>query len=173
MSLKKSRVIACIGTIILAFIFHFAYEMLPNFLFSIFFPVNESVWEHMKLIVFPSLIWLLVEIPFIGSNPNFMMAKLVSLLTMLVFIPVVFYIYQAIFKKTSLIFDIVEFVVAIGLGQYFSYLVLNTYALPKVLSFVSLVVYIFIDGYFLIATLMPGKSEIDRKSTRLNSSHRL
>ena len=50
MSLKKSRVIACIGTIILAFIFHFAYEMLPNFLFSIFFPVNESVWEHMKMI---------------------------------------------------------------------------------------------------------------------------
>ena len=98
-----------------------------------------------------------------------MMAKLVSLLTMLVFIPVVFYIYQAIFKKTSLIFDIVEFVVAIGLGQYFSYLVLNTYALPKVLSFVSLVVYIFIDGYFLIATLMPGKSEI-YKDPRNNKS---
>ena len=50
MSLKKSRIIACIGSIILSFIFHFAYEMLPNFLFSIFFPVNESVWEHMKIL---------------------------------------------------------------------------------------------------------------------------
>lgn len=50
MSLKKSRVIACIGTIVLAFIFHFAYQVFPNFISSIFFPVNESVWEHMKML---------------------------------------------------------------------------------------------------------------------------
>ena len=156
--------------VVLGTLAHFIYDWSNhNKYLALLVAVNESVWEHMKLIVFPSLIWLLVEIPFIGSNPNFMMAKLVSLLTMLVFIPVVFYSYQAIFKKTSLIFDIVEFVVAIGLGQYFSYLVLNTYALPKVLSFVSLVIYIFIDGYFLIATLMPGKSEI-YKDPRNNKS---
>ena len=94
--------------VVLGTLAHFIYDWSNhNKYLALLVAVNESVWEHMKLIVFPSLIWLLVEIPFIGSNPNFMMAKLVSLLTMFVFIPVVFYIYQAIFKKTSLIFDIV------------------------------------------------------------------
>jgi len=50
MSLKKSRVIAIICTFILSFLFHFSYELFPNFIFSIIFPVNESVWEHMKII---------------------------------------------------------------------------------------------------------------------------
>lgn len=50
MSLKKSRIIAVIGTFILSFLFHFAYQVFPNFIFSIFFPVNESVWEHMKIL---------------------------------------------------------------------------------------------------------------------------
>ena len=26
------------------------YELFPNFIFSILFPVNESIWEHMKLL---------------------------------------------------------------------------------------------------------------------------
>lgn len=50
MSLKKSRFFAIIGTFALSFLFHFAYELLPNFVFSILFPVNESIWEHMKII---------------------------------------------------------------------------------------------------------------------------
>ena len=50
MSIKLSRVIAVIGTIILSFVFHFVYDLIPNFVTSIFFPVNESVWEHMKLL---------------------------------------------------------------------------------------------------------------------------
>ena len=50
MSIKKSRIIAIFGVFALSFLFHFAYELLPNFIFSIIFPVNESIWEHMKII---------------------------------------------------------------------------------------------------------------------------
>ena len=37
-------------TFILSFLCHFLYEWLPNPVFAIFFPVNESIWEHMKML---------------------------------------------------------------------------------------------------------------------------
>ena len=61
MTLKKTRIIAVIGIFILNFIFHFAYSTLPNTLFSIFFPVNESIWEHMKMLFSTILLFGIVE----------------------------------------------------------------------------------------------------------------
>ncbi len=42
---------------ILSVISHFLYDWFPNPLFSYLFPVNESIWEHMKLIATPVLIF--------------------------------------------------------------------------------------------------------------------
>ena len=50
MTLKKTRYLAVIGIFILNFVFHFTYDLLPNTLFSILFPVNESIFEHQKMI---------------------------------------------------------------------------------------------------------------------------
>ena len=61
MSLKKSRVIAIVGTFVLAFLCHFMYQLLPNFAFSIFFPVNESIWEHMKILYTSILLYGIVD----------------------------------------------------------------------------------------------------------------
>lgn len=61
MSLKISRIIACIGTVILAFIFHFSYDLIPNFITSILFPVNESIWEHMKLLYTSILVYGIID----------------------------------------------------------------------------------------------------------------
>ena len=50
MTLKRSRIISTIGIFLLCFLFHFLYEWLPSSITAIFFPVNESIWEHMKLL---------------------------------------------------------------------------------------------------------------------------
>ena len=50
MSLKTTKIIGFFAIFLLCFLFHFLYDWFPNSLFSIFFPVNESIWEHMKLI---------------------------------------------------------------------------------------------------------------------------
>ena len=49
MSKKKLKVIGGIIAFLLCFPSHFIYDKFPNFLTSIFFPVNESIWEHMKI----------------------------------------------------------------------------------------------------------------------------
>ena len=50
MSLKVVKILGLFLIFLLCFPLHFIYDFLPNTLFSIFTPVNESIWEHMKLI---------------------------------------------------------------------------------------------------------------------------
>ena len=53
--------INAILTFLLCFLTHFLYEWLPNPVFSIFFPVNESIWEHMKMIFTTILLYGIIE----------------------------------------------------------------------------------------------------------------
>ena len=50
MSKKKLKLIGIIISFIICFPFHFVYDKVPSFLTSRFFPVNESIWEHMKIL---------------------------------------------------------------------------------------------------------------------------
>lgn len=50
MKLKNLKIVTCIITISLAFLTHHIYSWFPNIFTSIFFPVNESIWEHMKML---------------------------------------------------------------------------------------------------------------------------
>ena len=59
--MRKIKIIGCFVIFILSFLSHFMYKWIPNTLFSLIFPVNESIWEHMKLLVTPVLIFSLFE----------------------------------------------------------------------------------------------------------------
>ena len=125
MSLKKSRIIACIGTIILAFIFHFAYQVFPNFLFSIFFPVNESVWEHMKILyssmVFYGIIDYFLNKKYnVGYNNFFMNIFVCSIASIIIylaiFLPLYFSIGESMFISISVM--IITFIIVYILSYY-------------------------------------------------------
>lgn len=52
--LKCCTIIGIIFVLVLGTIFHFLYEWTENnFVVGLFAPINESVWEHMKLVFFP------------------------------------------------------------------------------------------------------------------------
>ncbi len=111
MSLKKTRVIAVIGTIVLSFIFHFMYDLIPNFISSIFFPVNESIWEHMKLlytsIVFYGVVdYFLLRKFNISYNNFFLNLFFISFSSILIylamFIPIYYTIGESMFVSIGL-----------------------------------------------------------------------
>ncbi|MDD7025196.1 MAG: DUF6512 family protein, partial [Oscillospiraceae bacterium] len=55
--LKCYTITGILFVIITGTISHFVYEWSQNnFILGLFFPVNESTWEHMKLLFFPMLI---------------------------------------------------------------------------------------------------------------------
>jgi len=59
--MKKIKTIGVFIIFGLSIISHFMYEWFPNIIFSIILPVNESIWEHMKLLVTPVLIFSIFE----------------------------------------------------------------------------------------------------------------
>lgn len=50
MSLIKLKIIGVVISFLLCFPLHFLYDKFPSFFTSIVVPVNESIWEHMKLL---------------------------------------------------------------------------------------------------------------------------
>ena len=55
MTRKKLKILGFVLAFLLCFPLHFVYDKFPSFITSIFAPINESIWEHMK-ILFGSII---------------------------------------------------------------------------------------------------------------------
>ncbi len=97
--LKKITIIGIIFVSILGTLGHFFYEWSgQSYFVGLFFPVNESTWEHMKLLFFPTPIYLMIlnakykkKLP-IRVTP----ALIIGLLWGLLFIPSLFYTYGGI-----------------------------------------------------------------------------
>ena len=59
--MKKIKIIGVFVSFILSIILHFIYGIFPNTFISVIAPVNESIWEHMKLIVSSTLLFGILE----------------------------------------------------------------------------------------------------------------
>ena len=59
--MKKIKIIITIINFLISFPIHFVYGKYPSYITSIFFPINESLWEHMKIITTSILISSLIE----------------------------------------------------------------------------------------------------------------
>lgn len=82
-------------------ILHFLYDWTGgSILIAPFSGVNESTWEHMKLLFWPLFLFALVQRPFFKSQNNYWCVKLAEILLGLVLIPVVFYTYNGVFGKS-------------------------------------------------------------------------
>lgn len=68
LTLKKMIIINTIIMFIISFGVHFIYNILPNNIFAIFFPVNESIWEHMKMLYTTVLLSSIIEYLLMKKN---------------------------------------------------------------------------------------------------------
>ncbi|MDD3341294.1 MAG: DUF6512 family protein [Bacilli bacterium] len=100
MNLKKMIYINTIGTFLLCFLTHFLYTWFPNPVFAIFFPVNESIWEHMKMIYSSVLLFGIIEFIIIQKKKITSNNFLISLfLKAFISIPLFLLIYLPIYYK--------------------------------------------------------------------------
>lgn len=81
---------------------HFVYQWSgENQVAAAFSAVNESTWEHMKLLFIPLFLFSVVQVCVMGRNyPNFLAVRAVSILTGLVLIPVLFYTYTGVLGRS-------------------------------------------------------------------------
>ena len=88
--------VSVIGTLL-----HFLYDWTnKSFVTSLFSGVNESTWEHMKLLFFAMLLSSVIESLIIKDTRNFWCVKLRGILLGLAMIPLLFYMYNGIIGKS-------------------------------------------------------------------------
>lgn len=102
-------------TTILGTILHFVYEWSGyNPIVGLFSPVNESVWEHLKLLYYPVTLWVIFGYFKLGrKNKNFIFASFAGLMAGIIAIPVLYYIYTAILGTNFLVVDILIFIASV------------------------------------------------------------
>lgn len=162
MNLKKSRIISVIGIFLLCFLFHFIYEWIPSSLTAIFFPVNESIWEHMKLlfsaVTFYGIIDYIILQKFKIKYNNFFTSLFVSALTI---IPIYLVMFLPVYYKIgeNMVITIGIMLIAIIISQVISYYILKAKDYDK-LNIISLILIIISYIVFAYLTYYPIKNEL-------------
>lgn len=109
------QVLGVIFTGILGIVFHFLFEWTNrNIIVALFSAVNESIWEHMKILFYPMLIFAMIESFYVEKEyEQFWNIKLIGILLGLVLIPTIYYTYTGIFGVSVDWFNIAIYFIVI------------------------------------------------------------
>lgn len=100
-----------VGTL-LHFLFDWAGQ---NIVAGLFSAVNESIWEHMKLVFFPMFVFALLQYRFLGKDvPGFWCVKLAGIGLALLLIPILYYTYTGALGISADWFNVAIFFIAAG-----------------------------------------------------------
>lgn len=106
---------------------HFVFEWSGRrFLAGLFCPVNESTWEHIKLLFFPALIYIIfLSLRFRSFCPSLTSSLFFGLLLGCLSIPVLFYTYSGILGTHVFFMDILVFLASIAICFITSWKILH------------------------------------------------
>ncbi|MBQ4631064.1 MAG: hypothetical protein IJB70_08795 [Clostridia bacterium] len=123
MSIKKWHICGFVFIVVMGTLLHFAYDISGECRFVGYVAtVNESVWEHLKLIFWPGFIFSFAEYLSYGKKENdFYMVKLVSIFCSMAFVVMGFYTYSGILGFNLMTIDVLIFIMGVFVCQLLSY----------------------------------------------------
>lgn len=161
--MKKIKVVGVLVIFALTVLYHFLYEWFPNPVFSVLFPVNESIWEHMKLLYSGILTWGIVEY-FILKRKNIKFTNYFSslFLTMITSIIVYLILYLPLYSlfKENMFISIGLLIIVIILMGIFNYYLIIRKEENRFLDKVSIILIILGYVVFLSLTYDPPRNYI-------------
>lgn len=117
-SFRKNIILGMFPVAILGTLSHFVYGLSgENRFIGLFFPVNESTWEHMKLAFFPMLLFTMYVSSKSFSKMGYSISLMLGILSATWLIPVLYYSYTGILGFSRSWLDI---------GTYYVSLILST-----------------------------------------------
>jgi hypothetical protein len=149
---------------------HFIYEWSGNSLIvGVFAPVNESIWEHLKLIFWPMLLWWFVGYLVLQKNHCFNAANWPGSRTVVVLLcPIVitsfYYTYSSALGIESFMLDIFSLVLGVTLAQSLALHIYNYAKCGKGCVVASFAVLILLAILFTVFTLAPPSTPLFQDS---------
>ena len=156
--IKAYMVLGIVFVSVLGTLLHFAYDFSGgNYFVGLFTPVNESIWEHTKLIFFPMLIYTLYLKKKAGAEyPCAASAMKFGAILGVLLIVTLFYTYSGIFGVNIAFVDIFIFYVSVVLSFYVAYKLTLSCKADK-FDFVLQIFCVLLICLFIIFTVFPPR----------------
>lgn len=122
--------------------------------------VNESTWEHMKLMFFPMFAFAVIESFFFGDIKGFWCIKLSGICLGLSLIPLIFYTYNGVVGRSPDFINIAIFFVSAAIAYRYEYVHMrknDTQCAPRWIAIAALCV---IGISFFVFTFAPPRLAI-------------
>ncbi len=120
--IKRGIIIGILFVLAAGSLSHFMYDWSSRqSVIGLFTPVNESVWEHMKLLFFPMLLYALFLCLRYRENPCLFSAFCAGILAGTFLIPVLFYAYNALLGRDVFLLDIGTFLISVLAAFWLTY----------------------------------------------------
>lgn len=155
--MKRSNVLWQVGgvtfTAVLGTVLHFLYEWTGGEIFVPISAINESTWEHMKLLFFPSFVYAIIQSVFYkGEQKGFWWIKLIGILIGLTAIPVLFYTYNGAIGKSPDWLNISFFFIALIFEYFIEYRLFDSEKIKNNNKIIPFLILTFIEVLFVIFT---------------------
>ena len=144
---------------------HFLFELSGNNTFiGLFTPVNESTWEHLKLLFFPFMLYNIIEFLTYGKKiQGFLFSRVTGVIFGLIFIPLAHFLYTSILGKSFATIDILLFFISVFLAFYISYSRIVKKSDQKLWrTFSALILFTGISALFIGLTFFPPDTALFR-----------
>ena len=155
LSLIKFQFASFFITTILGVLLHFTYELSgKNSIIGIFSSINESTWEHLKLLFFPMLLITILGYLYLNKDySNFICAKTISIIISLIFTIVFFYTYTGILGRNISFIDISSFFISVLISEFITYKLINSNL--KCNKLIAIFALLLISAFFVKYTFNP------------------
>ena len=160
---KKISIFSLLFVLVLGTLNHFMYDWVPITMVGLFTPVNESIFEHLKLTFYPFLLTCIIRYFFLKDKDYFLKVAL-ACVTGILTIPIIYYLIN-IFVTPPAIVNIIIFVIACilqGMRQeYVFYNLMNIiFTDSPIGSAEGFIVIITISLAFTVFTFIPPKLDL-------------
>ncbi len=164
--LKKCLIIEFIVVSLFCPILHFVFDILnENKFIGAFVPVNESVWEHLKLPIMATLIVFVFSYIKLSKYNNYTLSVIIEIIIQALGIVVIYYTYKLIFKDENMIIDLMSLYVSLSFSIVIKYMIMTKLDRFNVNPFYCNILIIFIFTLFVIFTYVPPKFKIFKDET--------
>ncbi len=156
--LKKYFFIGFFFTSVLGTLSHFAYDFLgQKFPVGLFTPVNESVWEHIKLLFFPMLLFSVYAIPKLSvPYPCAAFGLSAGILVGCLLIPTLYYTYSGILGTHYSVVDIIIYYVCVLVAFFLAFRLTTSCSGKQLYPAIKLLLFIWTVAFFLFTYMPPA-----------------
>lgn len=157
---KRLRIYIIIGFFfvsILGTLSHFFYTWLgKNPMIALFSPINESTWEHMKLLFFPMLIYTIFLIYKFQNNHCLATSMLTGTIAGTLLIPILFYTYSGVLGFNIAAIDISTFYISVIFAFILTYHLLKKNTICQYKNVLLLFTTVIAISFFVFTFIPPN-----------------